>query len=272
VGQPLGLGQLFSTVLDGLEPELLLGDVQAVADQNGRVPCPRGRHDLSARVSPAHLVGGEHETELEVEPLPRVDAAKELAPEALEIFRMHLQPPFATSTPPDAAFLTLRAYGPLCRFEQDRSPTVGDEEWGESPVRVARAGARPGPRGATVCAGARAACDAARDPRCWRVRPRPPGDGALAFPLLSGQAMRSPTSPPDLTTLSPPELDRASGGADVRAPLGGDVNQQINTNWGGTQVINPPQQKTPATRTEYLRQNPEARWGPPPFKPKPIRR
>jgi hypothetical protein len=50
------------------------------------------------------------------------------------------------------------------------------------------------------------------------------------------------------------------------------VDQQINTNWGGTQIINPPDQPEPATRTDYLRKHPEARWGPPPYKPKPIRR
>ena len=78
--------------------------------------------------------------------------------------------------------------------------------------------------------------------------------------------------PPDLTSLSPVDLEMASGGADNRAPLSGDVNQQINTNWGGTQIINPPEEPKATTRTEYLRQNPEARWGPPPYKPKPIRR
>jgi hypothetical protein len=69
-----------------------------------------------------------------------------------------------------------------------------------------------------------------------------------------------------------PRRPRPPGGADVRAPLSGDVDQQINTNWGGTQIINPPDQPEPATRTDYLRKHPEARWGPPPYKPKPIRR
>lgn len=76
-----------------------------------------------------------------------------------------------------------------------------------------------------------------------------------------------------LPSLSPADLDRACGGAgDVRAPLSGDVTQQINTNWGGTQIINPPAPPTPTTRFEYLRQHPEARFGPPPYKPMPVRR
>jgi hypothetical protein len=80
------------------------------------------------------------------------------------------------------------------------------------------------------------------------------------------------SDPPDLESLSEADLERASGGGDVNAPLSGDVQQQINTSWGGTQIINPPEQRAPATRTDYLRQNPEARWGPPPYKPKPVHR
>lgn len=81
-----------------------------------------------------------------------------------------------------------------------------------------------------------------------------------------------PPDSPDLPPLASGDLDRTCGGADVRAPLGGDVNQQINTNWGGTQIVNPPAQPVPTTRMDYLRQNPEARFGPPPYKPKPVRR
>jgi hypothetical protein len=53
-------------------------------------------------------------------------------------------------------------------------------------------------------------------------------------------------------------------GAGGFAPLSGDVKQQINTNWGGsqtnigTQIIHAPP-PVAATRTEYLRQHPEAR-------------
>lgn len=75
-----------------------------------------------------------------------------------------------------------------------------------------------------------------------------------------------------LATLSSDDLLRATGGGDVRGPLSGDVRQQINTNWGGTQIINPAPPPTPTTRIDYLRQHPEARWGPPPYKPMPIRR
>ena len=68
-------------------------------------------------------------------------------------------------------------------------------------------------------------------------------------------------------------LDTVTGGAGI-GPLSGDVNQQIITNWGGTQHIHPPAQPQPQSplRFEYLRQNPAARWAPPPYKPMPIRR
>ena len=66
-----------------------------------------------------------------------------------------------------------------------------------------------------------------------------------------------------------------AGGTTVKAPLSGDVNQQIITNsWGGTINIQQPSQPAPkpaTTRIEYLRQHPEARFGPPPWKPMPVR-
>lgn len=79
-----------------------------------------------------------------------------------------------------------------------------------------------------------------------------------------------------IQTLSTSELSTVTGGAGGM-PLSGDVRQNINTNWGGsqtnigTQIINPPA-PVPTTRFEYLRQNPAARFGPPPYKPMPIRR
>jgi hypothetical protein len=75
------------------------------------------------------------------------------------------------------------------------------------------------------------------------------------------------TNSSQLTSLSLDDLERATGGAG-NMPLGGDVNQQINTNWGGTQIINPPQPKPPTTVLEYRRQHPELRIG----SPRPIRR
>jgi hypothetical protein len=79
--------------------------------------------------------------------------------------------------------------------------------------------------------------------------------------------------------VSTEELARVSGGNQRNAPLSGDVNQDINTNWGGTQtnidtqIVNPApaDRPKPTTRIDYLRQNPEARWGPPPYKPRPVR-
>lgn len=79
------------------------------------------------------------------------------------------------------------------------------------------------------------------------------------------------TSVPDAVLVT------ATGGGN--APLGGDVRQNINTNWGGeqtninTQIVNPAPvaPEVPTTRTEYLRQNPTARFGPPPYKPLPRR-
>ncbi len=59
------------------------------------------------------------------------------------------------------------------------------------------------------------------------------------------------------------QLATVTGGS-VRAPLSGDVNQDINTNWGGsqtnigTQNINEAPRQ-PTTITEYMRTNPAAR-------------
>jgi hypothetical protein len=77
-----------------------------------------------------------------------------------------------------------------------------------------------------------------------------------------------------MKTIEIHELTHVIGGAGG-APLSGDVNQQIITNWGGTQHIHqPPAPAAPPSplRFEYLRQNPAARWAPPPYKPMPIRR
>ena len=73
-----------------------------------------------------------------------------------------------------------------------------------------------------------------------------------------------------LEVISLDNLDRVCGGGNM--PLGGNVTQQINTNWGGTQVINPPVAPPSPLRFEQLRQNPQLRFGPPPYKPMPIRR
>ena len=74
-----------------------------------------------------------------------------------------------------------------------------------------------------------------------------------------------------ITTMSLEQLARVTGGAGG-APLSGDVTQQINTNWGGTQVIHPPAERASPLRFEQLRQNPPLRFGPPPYKPMPVRR
>jgi hypothetical protein len=79
-----------------------------------------------------------------------------------------------------------------------------------------------------------------------------------------------------IQTLSSDVLVSVTGGAGGM-PLSGDVRQNIQTNWGGsqtnigTQIVNPPA-PTATTRFDYLRQNPDARFGPPPYKPMPIRR
>ena len=78
------------------------------------------------------------------------------------------------------------------------------------------------------------------------------------------------------TTIDSTDLLAVTGGGNM--PLGGDVKQNINTNWGGaqtnigTQIINQaPVAPPPATtRFEYLRQHPEARFAPPPYKPRPV--
>ena len=65
-------------------------------------------------------------------------------------------------------------------------------------------------------------------------------------------------------TLTLAQLSTVTGGGSVRAPLSGDVKQDINTNWGGsqtnigTQIINEAP-KQPTTLTEYIRTNPAAR-------------
>ena len=74
-----------------------------------------------------------------------------------------------------------------------------------------------------------------------------------------------------IQTISNLDLSSVTGGAGG-APLSGDVNQQINTNWYGTQVINPAPQRPSPLRFEQLRQNPELRHGPPPYVNRPIRR
>ena len=72
------------------------------------------------------------------------------------------------------------------------------------------------------------------------------------------------------------QLERTLGG-NGNMPLGGNVRQNINTNWGGsqtnigTQIVNPPAPRPPTTRFEYLRQNPAARFGPPPYVNRPVR-
>ncbi len=77
---------------------------------------------------------------------------------------------------------------------------------------------------------------------------------------------------PAIQIISSVDLVHVTGGAGGVGPLSGDVNQQINTNWGGTQIINPPVERPSPLRFEQLRQNPQLRFGPPPYKPMPIRR
>ncbi|HEY5925042.1 MAG TPA: hypothetical protein VIV11_25345 [Kofleriaceae bacterium] len=75
-----------------------------------------------------------------------------------------------------------------------------------------------------------------------------------------------------MTNIDLKDLETVTGGqTTVRAPLSGDVNQ-INNGWGGTvNVQQAPSAPKPTTRIEFLRQNPEARWAPPPWKPMPVR-
>ena len=78
-----------------------------------------------------------------------------------------------------------------------------------------------------------------------------------------------------MQTINILDLEVVTGGGSVRAPLSGDVTQQINTNWGGTQIINPPPappKKPSGLRIDYLREHPEARWGAPPYVNRPVRR
>jgi hypothetical protein len=63
-----------------------------------------------------------------------------------------------------------------------------------------------------------------------------------------------------LKTINLQDLAVVTGGGNL--PFGGNVNQQINTNWGGTQVINPPI-KPPTTVLEYWKLHPELRMGSP---------
>lgn len=71
-------------------------------------------------------------------------------------------------------------------------------------------------------------------------------------------------------TLTSNELETAVGGAGG-APLSGDVTQQINTNWGGTQIINQGP-KPPTTVLEYWKLHPELRMNTPrPIRPLPTR-
>lgn len=74
-----------------------------------------------------------------------------------------------------------------------------------------------------------------------------------------------------LEVISLDNLSNVTGGAGGM-PLSGDVKQQINTNWGGTQIINPPIERPSPLRFEQLRQNPLLRHAPPPYTPRPIRR
>jgi hypothetical protein len=79
---------------------------------------------------------------------------------------------------------------------------------------------------------------------------------AVAPPLQSASVMTN-------TILTLDQLATVTGGGN--APLGGNVRQNVNTNWGGTQtnintqVINPPAHLPATTITEYLRTNPAAR-------------
>jgi hypothetical protein len=76
-----------------------------------------------------------------------------------------------------------------------------------------------------------------------------------------------------MKTIDNHDLETVTGGAGGM-PLSGDVNQQIITNaWGGTQNIYQPQvaPKVSPYRFQQLRDNPALRFGPPPYKPMPIR-
>ena len=90
----------------------------------------------------------------------------------------------------------------------------------------------------------------------------------LAHPLHIGRDMTNTA----IQTLSLLDLSTVTGGAGTGGMLNGDVNQQINTNWYGTQVINPAPERPSPLRFEQLRQNPTLRHGQPPYVNRPIRR
>jgi hypothetical protein len=75
-----------------------------------------------------------------------------------------------------------------------------------------------------------------------------------------------------ISSIERTQLADVVGGQAVNLPLSGDVSQNINTNWGGTQNITinqaPAAVKPSGLRFEYLQQHPEARFGSPPYKAK----
>lgn len=60
-----------------------------------------------------------------------------------------------------------------------------------------------------------------------------------------------------MKTITTSQLSTVTGGAGG-GPLSGDVSQQINTNWGGTQIINEAP-KPPTSVVDFMRTNPAAR-------------
>jgi len=60
------------------------------------------------------------------------------------------------------------------------------------------------------------------------------------------------------TTITLEQLAKVIGGADKGGMLNGDVNQRINTNWGGTMIINEAE-KSPTGMVDFMRKNPQAR-------------
>jgi len=60
-----------------------------------------------------------------------------------------------------------------------------------------------------------------------------------------------------MKTITISQLSTVTGGAGG-GPLSGDVNQQINTNWGGTQIINEAPKPTNSV-VDFMRTNPAAR-------------
>jgi hypothetical protein len=67
-----------------------------------------------------------------------------------------------------------------------------------------------------------------------------------------------------MKTITNKLLSTVTGGATVKGPLSGDNNQNIQTNWGGTQtnigtqIINEPP-KTTNSVVDFMRNNPAAR-------------